>query len=187
MTAIGPDSPSSREQSAAEPVEATESSGNVFADLRIRNPGVERRLADARIAGLPKPIARALAGLVAEALTSNSENDPQLVTALDGAIAAISRAVLPAEMTPELHEVLGLPNFRTCPIAHLFRAGGAEIRPKVEDEQAYVLFWLLHLVLQHGTGWYAASKIDVDAAYERRKANLAAAETSEAPRTGATA
>ena len=61
--------------------------------------------------------------------------------------------ILPAAMTPAIARVLGLTMMQTVPTAHTFRAAGAEIRTRVEDEQAYVLFRFLHLALQHGDGW----------------------------------
>lgn len=60
----------------------------------------------------------------------------------------------PRKLTADLIEVLGMPNFRTGPMAHAFRnAGRAEIRSKCEDEQAFILHWLVTLVLEHGTDW----------------------------------
>ena len=62
--------------------------------------------------------------------------------------------IFPRELTPELLEVLGMVNFQTGPMAHAFRdAGRAEIRRKCEDEQAFVLHWLVTLVLEHGADW----------------------------------
>lgn len=64
------------------------------------------------------------------------------------------RSNFPSELTPELSDVLGLPNFQTTPMAHAFRdAGVADIRRRLEDEQAYVLHWLVTLVLEHGADW----------------------------------
>ncbi|WP_375454797.1 hypothetical protein [uncultured Methylobacterium sp.] len=62
--------------------------------------------------------------------------------------------IYPTAMTDDLREVLGMMNFVTCPMAHAFRdAGRAEIRNKCEEEQAFILDWLIRLVLEHGTGW----------------------------------
>ncbi|MGI3901262.1 MAG: hypothetical protein ACRYGP_13740 [Janthinobacterium lividum] len=145
------------------------SSGNVFADIGVPNPGVALRLADARLAGLPEPIARALAELVSVAIEAVGEHEPALVAALDGAIATINAAVLPSEITPEIVEVLGLPNFRCGPIADVYRAAGHEIERQSEKEQAFVLFHFLHFVLRHGAGWFAQSCIDLDAAVATAK------------------
>lgn len=64
------------------------------------------------------------------------------------------RSDWPAQVTPELLEVLGMPNFRSTPMAHAFRAAGrAEIGSRLEDEQAFILHWLVGLVLEHGADW----------------------------------
>lgn len=49
--------------------------------------------------------------------------------------------------------ILGMPNFRCAPIAHRLVALGHEIPPRSEDEQAYVINWMLELYEQHGDGW----------------------------------
>jgi hypothetical protein len=69
----------------------------------------------------------------------------------------------PEKMTPELEDVLGLPIFTTAPLAHAFRAAGENIPHKVEAEQAFVLHWLIGLVLAHGPAWrsIAAARLDV--------------------------
>jgi hypothetical protein len=69
--------------------------------------------------------------------------------------------------TDAAQTVLGLPNFRTGPIAHVMRAGGAEIRTKCEAEQAWVIQWLLELVLEHGDGWGDVGQEQMAAARER--------------------
>ncbi|WP_289298252.1 hypothetical protein [uncultured Reyranella sp.] len=57
-------------------------------------------------------------------------------------------------LNPDLVEILGMPNFRAGPIAHLFVAAGEEkIEPAAETEQAFVLHWLLGLYLEHGSDW----------------------------------
>ncbi len=144
-------------------------SGNVFADLCLPNPATELRLADAWTAGLPKAIAIALAVLVSVAIESVGEHDPQLVTALDGAIAAIMGAVLPDQTTPAITEVLRLPNFRCSGIAHVYRRAGHPIEEKSEQEQAFVLFRFLGLALRHGPKWFAEACVDMDDA--RAKVN----------------
>ena len=79
----------------------------------------------------------------------------------------------PATMTAALAEVLGLMNFRTGPIAHVYRAAGAEIRTKCEDEQAFVLDRFLRLALEHGDGWRAAAEADLKAAHTLAETNKA--------------
>ncbi len=123
---------------------------------------------------LSAPLETALAELIDVALEAVGTHDPRLVDALDGVRAAAARELLPAEMTPEIREVLGLMNFRTGPLAHLFRAAGADIRTKCEDEQAFVLFRFLHLALKHGAGWREASVTDVQEALAVAKTKLPA-------------
>ena len=79
----------------------------------------------------------------------------------------------PATMTAALTEVLGLPNFRTGPIAHVYRAAGAEIRTKCEDEQAFVIDRYLRLAIVHGDEWRAAAEADLKEAYTRAEASKA--------------
>ncbi|PVX75589.1 hypothetical protein, partial [Paraburkholderia unamae] len=59
----------------------------------------------------------------------------------------------PEELSDDLREVLGWPNFRCGPVAHVMRDSGDEIKRKAEDEQAHVLHWLVKLVLKHGADW----------------------------------
>lgn len=61
--------------------------------------------------------------------------------------------VLPSEMTPAIREVLGMMIFTTGPIANGFRMAGCEIQKKAEEEQAFVLFWLLKHAIAHGDDW----------------------------------
>ncbi|MGU3540041.1 hypothetical protein [Methylobacterium sp. A54F] len=62
--------------------------------------------------------------------------------------------VFPRELTPEVREVLEMMVFQCGPIAHAFRnAGRVEIRRRAEDEQAFILHWLLTLALEHGADW----------------------------------
>lgn len=79
----------------------------------------------------------------------------------------------PATMTAALADVLGLMNFRTGPIAHVYRAAGADIRTKCEDEHAFVLDRFLRLVLEHGDDWRKAAEADIKVAYTLAEANKA--------------
>ncbi|UEP49613.1 hypothetical protein LMA00_07655 [Burkholderia ambifaria] len=79
----------------------------------------------------------------------------------------------PDEITPELRDVLGRPNFWCGPIAHEMRAAGADIKTKAEDEQAHVLHWLVKLVLDHGDAWQEVAVVELRAI--REKANAASA------------
>lgn len=79
----------------------------------------------------------------------------------------------PATMTAALADVLGLPNFRTGPIAHVYRAAGAEIRTNCEDEQAFVLDRFLRLALKRGDNWRTAAEADLKAANTLAEASKA--------------
>ncbi len=73
----------------------------------------------------------------------------------------------------EVFSVLRLMNFETGPVAHLFQADGVDVRKKCEDEQAYVLRWLLQLVLKHGPGWVEAADQQLAEIKARIKAKAA--------------
>lgn len=68
----------------------------------------------------------------------------------------------PAELTPELSEVLGMPMWETGPLAHAFRAAGRDIPRKAEAEQAFVLHWLTGLALQHGAKWRSVAADEIE-------------------------
>ena len=70
-------------------------------------------------------------------------------------------AEYPKEMTPELRKVLGMMVFELSPLAHLFRDRGADIPRRAEDEQAFVLHWLIGLVLEHGAGWAEVAHVKI--------------------------
>jgi hypothetical protein len=78
----------------------------------------------------------------------------------------------PRTMTPALEHVLGFPNFRTSPIAHVFQKAGFSIPTKSEAEQAFVLDRMIRAVLTHGEGWADVFGADVraqQAIIEQRK------------------
>ena len=57
------------------------------------------------------------------------------------------------ELNDETRWILGQPNFACGPIANVLRLQGAEINTKAEDEQAYVIYWMLSLYLKFGDDW----------------------------------
>ena len=63
----------------------------------------------------------------------------------------------PTELTPDLIEILGRPNFACGEIAHAMRAGGQDIPRKAEGEQAAVIHWMLGFYLEHGPDWRMAA------------------------------
>lgn len=68
----------------------------------------------------------------------------------------------PQQITPALREILGMMVFELSPIAHAFRAAGHEIKRRAEDEQAFVLHWLIGLALEHGDGWRARAADEIE-------------------------
>lgn len=68
----------------------------------------------------------------------------------------------PTEPTDALLEVLGLMLYTTTPIAHALRTAGTDIPKRCEEEQAYVLHWLIQLALQHGADWRARAGKSLD-------------------------
>lgn len=76
----------------------------------------------------------------------------------------------PDGLTDDLRHVLGFPNFRCAPYAHLMVAAGADIKPKAEDEQAHVLHWLVKLVLDHGERWADVAEEEMNSMREKVRA-----------------
>ncbi|CAG2152545.1 hypothetical protein LMG19282_04213 [Cupriavidus campinensis] len=78
--------------------------------------------------------------------------------------AEIAPGTLPyrTEPTDALLEVLGLMLYTTTPIAHALRAAGTDIPKRCEEEQAYVLHWLIQLALQHGAGWRERARQSIE-------------------------
>ncbi|MGZ0007140.1 hypothetical protein [Burkholderia gladioli] len=88
------------------------------------------------------------------------------ISAAADAGRAAARAY-PDALTEDLRHVLGFPNFRCGPYAHLMRAAGANIQRKSEDEQAHVLHWLVKLVIDHGERWADVAQEELDAMREK--------------------
>jgi hypothetical protein len=72
--------------------------------------------------------------------------------ALFKAQAAVG-ATFPAELTPGLQEILGMPNFSCAAFAESYRRGGYAIAYKSEQEQAFVLHRLVTLYLADSVNW----------------------------------
>ncbi|WP_448208166.1 hypothetical protein [Azospirillum sp. sgz302134] len=84
----------------------------------------------------------------------------------------------PNELTPALMDALGMMNFQTGPIAHIYRAAGHDIPRKCEAEQAFVLHRCVLLALEHGEDWRSHAQAELD----RMKEQIAAsAQTTTAP------
>ena len=69
--------------------------------------------------------------------------------------ALLGKPGAPFALDERVRFILGRPNFITGPVAHRLRALGHDINTKCEDEQAYVLHWLLHLYFADPVGWRA--------------------------------
>ena len=59
------------------------------------------------------------------------------------------------ELNEETRFILGRPNFWCGQIAHILRQKGHSIIFKAEEEQAYVIHFMIDLYEQHGAGWRA--------------------------------
>ncbi|MCM2490847.1 hypothetical protein [Burkholderia glumae] len=86
-----------------------------------------------------------------------------------GVITETPRAY-PDDLSDTLRHVLGFPNFRCAPYAHLMRDSGADIDSRSEDEQAHVLHWLVKLVLDHGDRWADVAELDLNAMRTKARA-----------------
>lgn len=92
----------------------------------------------------------------------------RLKDALHGKGGDASR-LLPLVMTPAIEDALGLMIFDTGPMPDLFRLCGTPIPEKAEKEQAFILFWVLGLVMQHGDEWRKFAKTELRAMREKVK------------------
>lgn len=57
------------------------------------------------------------------------------------------------ELTVDVKEILGRPNFACAGIAGILRKKGIDIKTKAEDEQANVLYWMLTIYEEYGSNW----------------------------------
>jgi hypothetical protein len=76
----------------------------------------------------------------------------------------IAAEIWPAKLTEPLADILGMPNFRAAPYAHLYRAAGHSIPTKAEAEQAFVLHRFVGFALAHGAAWRKAAHADLEKA-----------------------
>lgn len=140
------------------------------AGLPIRDAVYQGGLPDMRSPWFPTPeeLARLQAGApiylsvigethppVALSVGLNGEDNERATPVVEVATDAPASGplVFPRELTPELREVLGIMIFQTSPIAHAFQRAGEPIKRRAEDEQAFVLHWLVTLALEHGADW----------------------------------
>lgn len=64
----------------------------------------------------------------------------------------------PAELTEDLKDILGRPNFQCISLAECLRRSGHQIDRRAEDEQAAVIFWLLGFYLDDPINWRTNAK-----------------------------
>lgn len=73
------------------------------------------------------------------------------------------------ELTDDLREILGRPNFTCHFIAKALRVMGHSIAHKSEDEQAVVIHWLLGIYLKHGPDWRQRAAAELEEASQSFK------------------
>lgn len=73
------------------------------------------------------------------------------------------------ELTDDLREILGRPNFTCHFIAKALRVMGHSIAHKSEDEQAVVIHWLLSIYLKHGSDWRQRASAELEKASKALK------------------
>jgi len=88
-------------------------------------------------------------------IISEDNNNPPELSQLSAHISGTFMELGDIEM--DLNEdtkfILGRPNFWCGSIAPLLRESGYEIPKKAEDEQAYVIHWMLSIYEKHGESW----------------------------------
>lgn len=67
----------------------------------------------------------------------------------------------PADMTPALAEVLGMPPWQLQPYWQALRAIGQPIATRFEAENAAALHYLIPLAIEHGEGWEKVAHADL--------------------------
>lgn len=77
-----------------------------------------------------------------------------------------------AELNEDLIYILGRPNFVVASLAREFREDGAQIRPRAEDEQAFIIHKLLLHYLRDPVHWRDNFNNEVGALLERRRKAL---------------
>lgn len=76
--------------------------------------------------------------------------------------AVVATAVLP-ELTSDLREILGRPNFTCHFIAKALRLMGFDIPQKSEEEQAATIYWMLGHYLRDPVNWRDAASAELKA------------------------
>ncbi len=76
------------------------------------------------------------------------------------------------ELNTETTWILGRPNFVCGPIADALREIGNDIKRKAEEEQAFVIHWMLGLWEIHGATWKDEADKILGTCYELRVKRL---------------
>lgn len=74
------------------------------------------------------------------------------------------------DINEDLVEILGRPNFTCSGIAELFRGNGADIKRKSENEQAFIIHWLIGVYLTHGSDWRLVAEAELKVIADKIKA-----------------
>lgn len=91
--------------------------------------------------------------------------------ALRSIFTAQQKPVALPEINEDLVDILGRPNFTCSGIAGLFRRNGADIKRKSENEQAFVIHWLIGVYLTHGSEWRATAEAELKSIADKIKAD----------------
>lgn len=54
---------------------------------------------------------------------------------------------------PEVMKIVSTPCFDASPIAHILQRAGYPIKTHAEEEQGFVILWMLSLYQEHGIKW----------------------------------
>lgn len=122
----------------------------------------------------PNPLNATADRAEAERLRAVIEQQKNLIESLRAELVeshSIDASAEPSapELTDDLREILGRPNFTCHFIAKALRVMGHSIAPKSEDEQAVVIHWLLGIYLKHGSDWRQRASAELEEASKALK------------------
>jgi Lar family restriction alleviation protein len=78
-------------------------------------------------------------------------------------VSAVAAAAVLPELTSDLREILGRPNFTCHFIAKALRLMGFDIPQKSEEEQAVTIYWMLGHYLRDPVNWRDAASAELKA------------------------
>lgn len=109
-------------------------------------------------------------------IRSNAEDDAAEIVRLRSTRTAVEVTEAKFEdLSDDIRWILGRPNFACGAIAHIFQAEGRGIAKKAEDEQAFVIHWMLQHYVADRENWRANAEAELTAIKAARAA-LAAQE-----------